>query len=116
MAQANLDLEISRGTNFGPVEITCKADGVVVPLAGYSAYAEVRKSAGGTVILDLAPVIEDEDAIGLITLPEVSHTLTDDIPAMDAKWDLILQDPSGKRLPPIIGGRVSINQPITQPA
>ena len=115
MAIGNLDLEISRGTSFGPVSITCLTLGVATPLAGYSAYAEVRKSAGGSVILDLTPTIEADDAIGLITLPEIDHALTDDLPAMDAKWDLILEDPSGKRLPPIIGGRVSINQPITQP-
>lgn len=116
MAAANLDLEISRGTNFGPVTITCKAAGVIVPLAGYTAYAEVRKSPGSAVILDLTPVIEDDDAIGLITLPEIDHALTDALPSMDAKWDLILEDGAGNRLPPIIGGRVAINQPITQPA
>jgi len=116
MAQATLDLEISRGTNFGPVTIYCLADGVAVPLAGYSAYAEVRKSANGPVILDLAPVIEADDALGLITLPEIAFALTDPLPAMDAKWDLILEDPTGKRLPTLVGGRVEINQPITQPA
>ena len=115
MAIANLDLEIARGTNFGPVSITCKAAGVVVPLAGYSAFAEVRKKPNTPIILDLGPVIESDDTAGLITLPEISHTLTDDFPTMDARWDLILEDSTGRRLPPILGGRVFINQPITQP-
>ena len=115
MAAATVDLEIERGTNFGPVVITCENEGIPVPLAGYSAFAHVRKGPGLALILDLAPVIESNDADGIITLPEIDNALTDDIPPMDAKWDLILEDADGKRLPTIIRGRVSINQPITEP-
>ena len=117
MPRATLDLEISRGTTFGPVQLLCKdADGVAVPLAGYSAFAEARRSPAHSVVIDLAPVIEADDALGLITLPEIPYTLTDDIPAQICKWDIILQDPDGKRLAPIIGGIISINMIITQPA
>ena len=66
------------------------------------------------MILDLAPVIETDDSTGLVTLPEISWQTTDDLPAMVGQWDLILQDPAGRRLPPFLGGRVTIALPITQ--
>ena len=115
MAAATVDLEIERGTNFGPVVITCTNEGVPVPLAGYSAFAHVRKGPGSPLILNLSPVIEADDTEGIITLPEIDNALTDDIPPMDAKWDLIIRNAAGKKLPTIIRGRISINQPITEP-
>jgi hypothetical protein len=115
MSRATLNLEILKGTTFGPVQIICKdAAGVVVPLAGWSAYAEVRKDEKSSVILDLAPVIAADDAAGLVTLPEIGWQTTDDLPTMVGQWDLILEDPSGRRLPPFLGGRVTIALPITQ--
>ena len=117
MPRATLDLEISRGTTFGPVLLYCKNElGVAVPLAGYSAFAEARKSPAHSVVINLSPVIEADDSDGLITIPEIPYTDTDDIPAQICKWDIILQDADGKRLAPIIGGIIAINMIITQPA
>jgi hypothetical protein len=116
MARATLNLEIQRFVTFGPIQIVCKnASGVVVPLAGYQAFAEVRKDEKSSRILDLAPVIAADDADGLITIPEIPWQLTDDLSPVIAQWDLILEDPNGKRLPPIVGGRININTPISQP-
>ena len=115
MAKATLNLEILKGTTFGPIQITCKdAAGVPVPLAGWSAFAEVRKDEKSSLILDLAPVIAPDDAAGLVTLPEIAWDATDDLPVMVGQWDLILEDPDGRRLPPFLGGRVTIALPITQ--
>ena len=115
MSLSTLNLTILKGTTFGPIQITCKdAAGVAVPLAGWSAFAEVRKDEKGSVILDLAPVIEPDDAVGLVTLPEIAWGTTDDLPVMVGQWDLILEDPAGRRLPPFLGGRVTISLPITQ--
>lgn len=116
MDKATLNLEIAKGTNFGPVLIYCKdSEGAAVPLAGWSAFAEVRKDERGSVILDLSPSIESNDAAGLVTIPEIPWETTDTMPTIFAQWDLILEDTSGKRLSPLIGGRFSINAPITQP-
>lgn len=114
---ATLNLTINRGTTFGPVLITCKdASGVAVPLAGYTAYAEARKAAGRSVVIDFAPIIEDDDADGLITIPAIPYADTADIPPCSIPWDLILESPDGIRATdPILEGRVSINQIITQP-
>lgn len=115
MSRSTLNLEILKGTTFGPIQITCKdAAGVAVPLAGWSAYAEVRKTEKGPVILDLLPVIVSNDAVGLVTLPAVAWSATSDLQEGAAQWDLILEDPTGRRLPPFLGGSVSIVLPITQ--
>lgn len=120
-----VNLSISTRCSFGPVLITCTSGGVAFPLAGYSAFAEVRhlakqrgdlKSYGDTVILDLAPVIAADDADGLIIIPEIDYTITADLCPAVAEWDIILQDPTGKRLTPIIAGRVTISDTVTQPA
>jgi hypothetical protein len=117
MAKATLNLEIIKGTTFGPVQITCKdSNGTPVPLAGWSAYAEVRKDEKSALILDLAPVIAADDAAGLVTLPEIPWSTTDDLPVMVGQWDLILEDGTGRRLPPFLGGRVNIALPVTQKA
>ncbi len=116
MSRATLNLSINRGVNFGPVLIHCTdANGAAVPLAGYSAYAHVRRDEKSSLILDLAPVIAVDDAAGLVTLPEIPWETTQDLCSMVAQWDLILEDSFGKRLDPIVGGRININLPITQP-
>jgi hypothetical protein len=115
---ATLNLTIKRGTTFGPVLITAKyGNGAVVPLAGYTAYAEARKGPGSAVVIDFAPVIEDDDADGLITIPAIPYADTADLPSCSIPWDLILEAPDGTRATePLLEGRVSINQIITQPA
>jgi hypothetical protein len=115
---ATLNLTIKRGTTFGPILITAKnGAGAVVPLAGYTAYAEARKGPGGAVVIDFAPVIAADDADGLITIPAIAKEDTSDIPSCSILWDLILESPDGTRATePLLEGRVSINQLITQPA
>ena len=115
---AVLNLTIKRGTTFGPVLITCKdMNGAVVPLAGYSAFAEARKGPESTVIIDFAPVIEANDAAGLITIPAIPYSTTKDLSPCLVQWDLILQSADGTRATePLFSGKVSINQLITQPA
>ncbi len=114
---ATLNLTIKRGTTFGPIIITAKdGTGAVVPLAGYTAYAAARKGPGSGVVIDFAPIIESDDADGLITIPAIPHATTKDIPSCSIPWDMILEAPDGTRATePLLEGRVSINQLITQP-
>jgi len=112
-----VNLTIKRGTTFGPYQILCKdANGAAVPLAGYSAKAEARKNNDSELALDLAPAIEADDAAGIITLPEIPWETTADIAENLLKWDLILIDPSGKKLPPFVSGEITVETPITQTA
>lgn len=116
MPTENLDIEIARGTTFGPIAFNCRdEEGNPVPLAGWSAMAEIRKDTNAaSAMLDLAPLVAADDAIGVVTIPEVHWSVTAGLPACLAIWDLILQDPYGRRVGPIIGGRVSISTPSTQ--
>ncbi len=116
MARSILNLEILRGTTFGPITITCKdAAGEPVPLAGWSAHAHARRDGETATLIDFAPVIEADDADGLVTIPEIPWESTIELPISIAPWDLILQDPTGRRLPPFLGGRVTIANPSTLP-
>jgi hypothetical protein len=111
-----LELEIQRGTTFGPIELLCTGKtNEAVPLAGWSAVAQSRKTTGGELVLDLLPVIKPDDADGLITLSEVPWENTINLPKGDHPWDLLLVDPTGRRLPRFFKGRLKIHDIITQP-
>ena len=112
-----VNLTIKRGTTFGPYQILCKdANGAAVPLAGYSAKAEARKNNDSDLALDLTPVIEVDDSLGVITLPKIPWETTADISEDLLKWDLILIDPDGNKLPPFVYGEITVETPITQTA
>jgi len=72
---ATLNLTVTKSTGFGGARLICReyVGGPVVPLAGYSAFSQARKDSDCPVIIDFAPVIESDDADGLITLPAISH-------------------------------------------
>lgn len=118
-----VNLHISTRCTFGPVVITCKdGAGQPVPLAGWSAFAEIRRPTSkrgdlttyGEVILDLAPTIAADDTTGTITIPAVAHAVTAELVPTIAEWDLIIEDADGNRLPPILAGRVTIGDTVTQ--
>jgi hypothetical protein len=113
-----LNLTLRHGTTFGPVLITCKdSDGVPLPLAGYRAYAHARTDENSDdLFLDLAPVIEPDDADGLITLPAIDPTATAALASFKGYWDLVLELPTGERLTdPIAAGRFTVSAIITRP-
>jgi len=116
MTPVTLTLEIAPGTTFGPVLITISdAAGSPVPLAGWSAHAQARHDSRAALALDLRPTILPGDAVGLVTLPAIPWAATATLPPMSGSWDLVLQDPAGNRLPPVIGGAFFISPIITQP-
>lgn len=109
-----LDITIWRGLTYGPQIIIAKdANGTPYNLAGWTAYASVRKETPLSVILNLAPVITNA-AIGEITL-EVTPAITLALAEAVAFWDLALKTPTGRKLGPYIGGNVVITTPNTQP-
>ena len=112
------NLTINRGTTFGGLIAICKdASGAVVPLAGYSAFAEARKCPDSPVVINFAPIIEADDTEGKITIPPLTPAQTKELPAGAFPWDLILQDPDGIRAKdPLFVGTLSISKLITQPA
>ncbi len=116
MTPGTLNLVLKRGVTFGPVTITCTdANGAAVALGGWSAFAHVRKDPAAGLLLDFAPVIAGNDTAGIVTLPAVPWAATAALEAGVFFWDLILQDPAGRRLDPILSGTVTVTTPTTQP-
>jgi len=115
MTPATLNIEIQRGITFGPVEITCKsADGTPFPLAGWTAASQASHKAGTAPSIDLRPTIAPDDADGLITLLEMVPADTLALSIVRYSWDLVLIDPDGRRLPPLLGGTVTVSNINTQ--
>jgi len=116
MDPALLNLKIRRGLTWPGFAITCRdANGAAVPLAGWTAYGQIRtKAEGGTLVYDLAPVIAADDADGLITIPEIPHDVTRTLPAGDFVYDVIPEDPLGRRLDPIVAGQIKSSISVTQ--
>lgn len=116
MDPGELNLEITRGVDSPIIRLTCKNSiGNAVPLAGWTAYAHVRKASGAPLILDLAPVIEDDDSAGLVTIPSIPWADTEDLTPGTFYWDLLLEDPDGIRQGPILAGSFVISNPKTKP-
>jgi hypothetical protein len=117
MAAEKLNLDITKGTSYGPVQISCTdALGAPVPLAGWKAFAEARKSVNGIVVLDFAPVIAADDAAGLVTFPALAYAATAALPAGSFGWDVILETPAGIRLEPFLAGVLTVTPINTQKA
>ena len=116
MEPGTLNFDIKRGVTFGGVALTCRDKaGGIVPLAGWKAYAQMRKSPEEPVLLDFLPQIAADDAVGLVTIPPVSHTLTAGLENGVYFWDLILENPSGRRFEPSLSGSATVTTPLTQP-
>jgi hypothetical protein len=113
----SLDIYINQHTDSDPITITCQDEtGAIYPLAGYTAFAHVRKCLCGASILDLAPTIDANDTAGVITIPSVTFAVAKTINSGTYSWDLILQKPDGTRLPPIIiSGNFVVCKTATQP-
>ena len=113
----NQPLTLRIGSSFGPVVVPILTDtGAVQPLAGWSAFAEVRTQPESAVLLDLAPVIAADDALGHVTLPAITPAATALLDPVLASWDLILQDPDGNRTEPVMEGTFTITRSITPPS
>ncbi len=112
---ATLNLSIVKGTTSPVVLIHAKdAVAAAVPLAGWAAFAQVRRNPDNDLLLDLVPVIDPSDSAGLITIPAIAWSATAALPDGVHQWDLILQNPAGLRYPPILSGSYTISAINTQ--
>lgn len=113
---SDLALEINPGTDFLGALLYCQdGSGDPFPLAGWTAYAEVRKDNTSPVILDLAPVIAADDTAGLITIPGITPDNTEDLPEDVYQLDVLLKNPGGDILPdPLLTGTMTISRTITR--
>lgn len=111
------DIEIDSGTTFAGARLYAKdADGAVVPLAGYSAYAQVRKTPNHPdVIYNLNPTIAADDSAGLITIPAIAWDDTKDIASANYVWDCIVVTPTGERHKIIPKAAFRVGKLVTDP-
>ncbi len=103
---------VAHGANSG----TATADDNPIDLSGYTAEAEVRRTALATdITIDLNPSITDPTT-GEITIPAISSVTTE---AYDFTgtfhWDLVLVNNAGQRVGVYIIGTFLITDNITQP-
>jgi len=111
MTPGTFNITITKGTTFKAIVLTINPDDPL-DLTGWSAFAEVRASSGGSVVLDLAPSITDA-AGGEITLTTLTDEQTALLPAGNYQWDLLLEDASGEIFGRVLAGRFSIIDKIT---
>ncbi len=103
-------------TPHGAYSGTATATDSPIDLTGYTAEAEVRRTALSTdVTIDLNPSVTDPTT-GEITIPAISSVTTE---AYDFTgkfyWDLVLVDNTGQRVGVYVIGTFTISDNITQP-
>lgn len=74
---------------------------------GFEAPLRARTDGAGTMTLQIVP--------GQIMLPEITDEVTSAFSEHDASWDLMLEDPSGRRLAPAMRGKFPIKYGFTDP-
>ena len=109
------NLVIYKGTDFGPLLIrVVDANGDPVDLTGWSVYAHARKKPSAALAFDLEPEITDAEGgeIQIAPLAAATGTWTEDT----YRWDLILQNPDGDRIPYLAESIITVRGMATQPA
>lgn len=114
MNPATYNITVKNGIHFGPLKITCKKrDNTVVNLTGWIAFAHAKIAPNRNIQIDLAPAILNPTG-GEITI-DFNQTVTDGMLPGDYLWDLILQDPNGRRWGPYLAGKFKVMPVITKP-
>ncbi len=100
------------GANTGTATVTDHP----VDLTGLTPEAEVKRTSGSSVALDLNPSVTNA-SIGEITIPPMTTTETQDLDFVGTfNWDLVLRDGGGGRTGPYVKGPFLVSDNITQPA
>ncbi len=109
---AQWDITVARKTAIQPFQLICKdTNGAVVDLTNWSVYAEVRKSSGSEVLIDMEPTITDA-VNGVISFTNVDGAKTD-IDSGTYYWDMVLEDATPKKLGVFIAGKFRVYDKIT---
>jgi hypothetical protein len=77
-------------------------------LAGSITQLDITTAGTGNLTVTVTP--------GQIFIPEITDENTEPMAETDAVWDLMLQDPSGRRLAPFVAGKFPIARGVTDPA
>ncbi len=100
------------GANTGTATVTDHP----VDLTGLTPEADVKRTSGSSVALDLNPSVTNA-GIGEITIPPMTTVQTQDLDFIGTfNWDLVLGDGGGGRTGPYVKGPFLLSDNITQPA
>lgn len=102
------------GSDYGPHDFTfTDANGSGLNLSGWSAYCQIRSSAGGSLILNLAPSGVDNATEGVFRI-DIPYTDTSGLTAGRGKAiDFVLKDPANNVYVPVFTGTIDIFQGVS---
>jgi hypothetical protein len=120
---ASKDITIIRGVEIDPfIVVLSDQDGNQIDLTGYSAFGQVRKKPGGSIVLDLMPTIMATGTSlygttgpGRVLLGGYTTAQTLAMANAALFWDVVVQDPLGERHGPAAQGKWNIVTIITEP-
>lgn len=101
---ATYKTQLKQGADWNFTFYTKDNNRNVLPLTGYSAYAQFRTTAGGKVLLDASTVntlITIDGSAGEVNI-QLSHSHTESLPAGTVYADIFLVSSTGTRNSPII--------------
>ena len=105
-----LDLDISKGSVFGPVVFTAvDKNGNAFDLTNWQVFA--KSTNDFRQLNDLQPLITNAVA-GQIMI-QLTQQQTDSFSVGRNRWDLILQRPTGERLAPYYGGNLTVSEAVS---
>jgi hypothetical protein len=104
------DLDVVKGSIFGPVMFTAvDATGNPINLTNWQVFAKSTNGFGQ--LYDLQPFVSNP-AAGQITI-QLTQQQTDLFSIGRNRWDFMLQRPTGERLPPFLGGNLTVTEPVS---
>lgn len=102
-----LPAPITAGTDYYVISEGLTANDFKVSTTPNGAFVDLTTAGTGTHTVLLTA--------GQILIPEITDETSHDFENLSAAWDLILEDPAGKRRGPFIAGRFLIQNGITNP-
>jgi hypothetical protein len=104
------DIDVVKGSIFGPVMFTAvDATGNPINLTNWQVFAKSTNGFGQ--IYDLQPLVSNA-AAGQIVI-QLTQQQTDLFSIGRNRWDFMLQRPTGERLPPFLGGNLTVTEPVS---
>ena len=106
------DLDVVKGSIFGPIVFTAvDSSGNLMDLTNWTAVAKSTNGFGQ--LYDLQPVIANQLTNKGQIVIQLTPQQTDLFSIGRNRWDFMLQRPTGERLPPFLGGNLTVTEPVS---
>src|SRR6516162_5321705 len=107
------DIDVVKGSIYGPAMFTAvDVSGNPINLTNWQVFAKSTNGFGQ--LFDLQPQILAQTGaqVGQFII-QLTQQQTDLFSIGRNRWDLILQRPTGERLPPYLGGNLTVTEPVS---